>query len=225
MSDYEPTELIFVDTETNGLDPERHDAVEIGWENIATGETGCFVPRHNPREILAAAEPEALQVNRYVERGLWRPSLMDNGPELQRLWEQFGGSIHHDPDPDRLIPRRALVAVNPAFDASFIAKAFARGFDPNLDLEVRPWHYRMENLGSIARGAFRLPIDHPPLSFREVCERLDVEIGDHTAGGDVRAGAECLRLLARLVDVPCTGRCNPDARTDGECDCPLREAG
>lgn len=237
MSDLITVPMIVVDLETSGINPERHEATEIAWWNLATGERGEFIPAHNPHQLLAAADIRALEVSRYIERGLARTERHDHGGQLLRLWEQFGGPLVYDGEPgDRPTfpgydaPKRIFAAVNPAFDSRFLSKAFGRLPD-DYDLETEPWDYHLRDLGSYAAGVLGLPLDRPPLGFRDICERLDVPPGDHTAAGDVTATGECFLRLARIASVndfpftvvPCTGRCDPDARTDGECDCPLND--
>jgi len=198
---------VCVDVETNGIDPERHDAVEISWWNLTSGERGTFIPAHNVREILAAASVEALEKNRYIERGLARPDRHDNGAELTRMWETFGGSIAEllDTPLDQVPPVRPkpiFAAVNPGFDAAFVSKAFARGLDSELALDERPWDYHLRDLGSYAAKAFDLPLDHPPLRFKDICAALGVPIGDHTAEGDVTALGQCFLALAPELVTP-----------------------
>jgi DNA polymerase III epsilon subunit-like protein len=207
FENYTPTQMICVDLETNGLDRERHEAVEVAWENVQTRESGLFIPRHRVAEVLAAAAPYpiGLQKNRYIERSLWDPMRWDDGTELVRLWEQFVGEDPFDPrdleerDP---LPKRIFVAVNPGFDAHFLSKLFLCDGDI-CGHEPEPWDYHLRDLGSYAAGVLSLPLDHPPLKFLGICELLGVTPGDHTAAGDVHALAECVRALADIAEA-CT---------------------
>jgi len=74
-------ETICVDLETSGLSPLLHQAVEVAWQVLETGENGAFIPPHT----LDNADPAALSVNNYWER-LWRQSDWDeDGIELRRF--------------------------------------------------------------------------------------------------------------------------------------------
>ncbi len=67
-------QLIVVDTETTGLNPNTAAIIEIAAVNVATGEEVRFVPYVSPDQ-LAEASPEALHINRYYERALFREML------------------------------------------------------------------------------------------------------------------------------------------------------
>jgi hypothetical protein len=208
FDEYTPTEIICVDVETNGLDRERHEAVEVAWENVQTGERGRFVPAHDVRAVLSAAAPDliGLQKNGYIERGLWKPENWDrNQTELIRLWEQFVGPVPDDlRDLEERDPwqKRIFMAVNPGFDAHFVTKLFLTCRDVT-DGDPEPWDYHLQDLGSYAAGVLGKPLRHPPLKFLQICEILGVKPGDHTAEGDVHALAECVRALEFIAEA-CT---------------------
>ncbi|MET0702457.1 MAG: 3'-5' exonuclease [Mycobacterium sp.] len=162
-----PTEhLVFVDVETTGLDSSRHEIVELAWARD-DGPVEVVYPRHT----LRFAEPIALQVNRYHERGL--------------------GTVVHGPDDVSgfLLQARGntLVAANPTFDATFLKAHFGWA----------PWHYRLLDIESYAAGV--LGWDRPP-SLKDIREQLtgigyDIPAPDHTAAGDVTALRACWRAL------------------------------
>jgi DNA polymerase III epsilon subunit-like protein len=186
-------QLIVVDLETNGRDVERHQAVEVAWWNLQTGERGEFIPAHSVREVLATAEIRALQINRYIDR--IATATQDEGAELVRMWEQFAGPL--DADPDFVLPEaRIFAAVNPMFDSQFVSKLFANA---DAELEPHPWPYRMRNLADYFAGVMGRPLDEKPLSLGEICDRLDHVPGDHTAAGDVTATGHCFLALADIA--------------------------
>jgi DNA polymerase-3 subunit epsilon len=193
--------IVVVDVETNGRDPERHQAVEVAWWNLTTDERGCFIPRHHPQEVLFHAEIDALRVNRYIDRIAGQPQDL-HSDELLRLHAQF-----YDYDEDRTHEdggaaeiRHTLAGKNPAFDARFLANLFAR--NDVTEHAPTPWSYRLLDLSGYAHGVLRLPLDEPLLSLRDLCGRLGVEPGDHTADGDVTATGSCFRHLARMAAGP-----------------------
>lgn len=187
-------QLIVVDTETSGLDPHIHEAVEVAWHNLATGERDSFVPVHDPRKILAAADLKALQVNRYIDRLATAPQDPD-GPK--RLFAAFGSRYKTErltfaPD----VPRIALGAVNPGFDAPFLTKLLRAAGPPGW--HPAPWDYRMRNLADFAAGVFGLPLDQRLPSMHDICDLFGIEPGNHTAADDVRALAECFLALSEV---------------------------
>lgn len=172
-------QIVVVDTETNGLDPDRHQAVEVAWWNLDTGERGVFIPQHNVSMVLHDADVRALQINRYVDRIAGQKQ--DNGRETVGLFQQLDGNT--------------LAGSNPAFDAAMLRKVFAgtrRGADPP---GVVPWHHRMWDLSAYAAGVLGLE-ELPGLA--KVCELLEIEPGDHTAEADVTACGLCFKKLRAM---------------------------
>lgn len=194
---------VIVDVETNGTDPARHVAVEVAWWNLTTRERGCFIPRHDWRDVVANAELEALRISRYVDRLAGQSP--DNGDELIRLWEQFGGPIDAAEDTKRPLPAdRVLCGVNVAgFDAPFISNLFrdyTERRNPELELSARPWSYRMRNLSDYAAGVLGLNLGWHPVSSAKIAQALGVPIGDHTAEGDVTSCGRAFLELAELAE-------------------------
>lgn len=160
---------IVVDLETSGLAPHRHVPVEVAWWHLQSGERGCFVPAHSVSRVLEEGEPQALEINSYRER--LQHAKQDDGTETAQL--------------ENLLFNSTLAGSNPAFDAQFLAT--------HLMHEV--WHHRLWDLSSYAMG--RLNLKYQP-GLSDVCKRLGIPPGDHTATGDVTATGECfLELLSR----------------------------
>jgi len=169
-------ELIVVDIETNGLGP--HCApMEVAAINVASGEELYFVPDIHD-SVLTAADPEALRVNRYFERGVFRKRL--DREATNEAWRRllamlegntFGGS-------------------NPTFDTRVIEQ------DRHIEGQ---WHHRLADLSAFAAGVLGLaPTELPGL--HKVCELLGVvNEEEHGALGDARATAECFRRLAQMT--------------------------
>lgn len=183
-------QLVVVDVETNGLDPAVHEAVEVAWWNLSTGERGWFIPRHDVSGVLGRAEVRALQVNRYIDRIAGQAQDYD-GSQVVRLHDEFGD--YQEDEHGGAFTQHTLVSANPTFDAAFISKLF----DQHLfDVERAPWHHRLFDVEAYAAGV--LGLDHVP-GLREVCELLELPHSpDHTAEGDVTAaGAAFLALRER----------------------------
>jgi DNA polymerase III subunit epsilon len=158
--------LIFVDIETTGLDRDRHQIVEIAWAALI-GPINVVRPRHT----LAFAQPEALQVNRYYARQLWkRPSSAD---EISRFILDARDST--------------VVAANPAFDCGFLQSHFGHA----------PWHYRLSDIESFAAGVLGLEAPPSLRTIRELLSSLGYTIAeaDHSAGTDVASLRDCWQAL------------------------------
>lgn len=159
--------IVVVDVETNGLDPQIHQAVEVAWWNLDTDERGDFVPAHSVRDVLAAADLKALQVNDYVNKIAPRADDLDSQGAHQiyeELYNQLTGAT--------------LVGSNVQFDAAMISQLFAR----TLDIHPTPWHHRHWEIGPYAAGV--LGLKHVP-GLWEITQLLGLPENDHTAAGDV----------------------------------------
>lgn len=163
--------LVITDTEYTNLDTEVAQVVEIAYA-VEDGPIVSGVPPHS----LAGAEPKALEVNQYFERGLgdkarWNRDIVDNTA--------------------RALAGQVLVGCNPRVDARVLQRLI--GYEA--------WHYRLGDLESAAW--LMLGFDEPP-GLRQIRDKL-TELGfeiprpDHTAGGDVEVTRACLRILQRIA--------------------------
>lgn len=171
-------QLVIVDCETTGLNPTIHKILEVAAINTATDEVIHFSPRIDSIS-LGNADPPAMQINRYYERGAWKNMLTNDATAEQfaRLRDMLAGNT--------------LGGCNPRFDADFLTQNVVL-FDPG------PWHHRLADLSSYAGGALGIPAHELP-GLEGVCERLGVVNEDpHSALGDAVATAECFRKLAAL---------------------------
>lgn len=169
--------LIVVDTETTGLDPARHVPVEVAAINVTTGEELYFVPAVT-REQLAAADPRAMQINRYYERGIWAErDPLRVAYNWDHLWEMLQGNT--------------LAGANPRFDAAMLIAGC-----PDA---AEVWHHRLADLSAYTAGVLGLdPTDLPGLD--RCCELCGVaNEAPHTAMGDARATVACFQVLAGLA--------------------------
>jgi DNA polymerase III epsilon subunit-like protein len=182
-------EIIVVDVETTGFDPDRHETVEVAWWNLDTGERSHFVPVHDVPTALAGANIRSLQINRYIDR-LAEAEQDTEYVELNRLWDQLNGNT--------------LAGSNPRFDAGFLATMFQKG----NRLTTEPWHYRLWDLAPYAAGV--LGLDYLP-GLDDVCKELGVNRPDHSAEGDVTATGTCFTQLMgkagspRILTAPVSG--------------------
>ncbi|MGV7864057.1 3'-5' exonuclease [Mycobacterium kansasii] len=176
-------QLIVCDVETTGLDPARHHVLEVAAINVETGAEYYFAPRL-PAGALAQAEPEALAINRYFERRIYKRirSSKDHQSEWWNLWELLSGNT--------------LGGSNPAFDAAMLNKGVAdAGLDGLSDLS--PWHHRLADLAAYAAPALGLA-PNELVGLGDICSALGVEnTAPHSALGDARATAECFRRLTQ----------------------------
>lgn len=184
-----PTDLLFLDTETGGLDPARHSLLSLGL--VVGARSGI----HHELEILVQhphyeVEAEAMAVNRI---DLARHHAEALPPEealavLDIFLEQ------HFPHRCRPI---SLAGHNVSFDRDFLATFLAsqgRAWRPRF-------HHRLVDTHSIAaalRDAGRLDLDD--LGSTALFRHFGIEVPDalrHTALGDARA---TFHLYWKLVE-------------------------
>ena len=175
--------LAFIDTETTGTNPERHEIIELA----------VIIARQVPREgrgpkleiieecewkikpeHLDIAEEEALRVNGYNEVD-WMFAT-----DLKSAMEQFAKKTQSC----------TFVSHNLTFDHAFVQRAFDKtGVDSLM-------HYAKLDTISIA---FARLYDAPAadkFSLRALCELLKVENSKaHTALADTRALVDCYRKM------------------------------
>lgn len=177
--------LICVDTETNGLLPQRHIGVEIAWWDLSTGERGEFIPVHNVAQTLAAADLRALQLNRYIDRIACAPQDTSYKGAMKLADLLHGNSI---------------VGANPGFDEWVLRKMYADSEHVTGEMFALPeWHHRKWDVETYAAAV--LGLDYLP-GLVKVCELLAVDPPDHTAQGDVTATGLCFLELRKRAGCP-----------------------
>lgn len=198
MTTTEPTadrrRYVVVDLETTGLHTGTASPVEIaavellppaeddvtGW---TYGRTIEFVP-YTRRDVIAAADDDALATNRWFERRLYRRMLTatETFDKARALTD--------------LLDNAVLVGANPAYDAAILHRWLAdnNAIDP---FDPAPWHFRLHDVEVAAEYVHNH--DHTP-SLREACKvaGFDIERAHaHTAMGDAMATAELFMQLQR----------------------------
>ena len=167
------TRLCFVDIETTGTDPDRHDV----WEVAVIARAGSTESERTwlLEPDLAVADSSALRVNRFYERsgkpGPW--DWADPADAASDIASMTAGAV--------------IVAANPAFDTGFLGDFLrANGQCP-------AWDYHLTDLGSLvlgwAHGRHKAPQDAPPLKLSRAAAIVGVDpdkYDTHTALGDAR---------------------------------------
>ncbi|MDP7732128.1 MULTISPECIES: exonuclease domain-containing protein [Mycobacterium] len=182
-------QLVVCDVETTGLTPGLHLPIEVAAVNVTTGEELHFVPKV-PKGTFDNAADEALQINRYFERGLFkqRPEMWEaTDGDYCNLWMMLSGNT--------------FAGSNPAFDATMVTAGFSAVRDrgerglTRMPFVREPWHHRLADLAAYAGPALLLA-PNELVGLAQICERLGVKNEDeHTALGDARAAAKCFRIL------------------------------
>jgi hypothetical protein len=169
------THLVYVDTETTGLDPDRHQVWEIAWATEQRQVYSMVVPH-----TLTNADPVALALNGHDSR--CPAGTSTNGHEE---WGWSGAEMPAELAVRTMLVGATMVGANPAFDAAFLRRRW--GF--------APWHHRLLDVEVFAMGA--LGLDRP-LGLEGLAQRLHASGPKHTAASDVRSLIQCHDALTSI---------------------------
>jgi DNA polymerase III epsilon subunit-like protein len=193
-------QIVCLDTETTGTDPERHEVWEIGAVvRDSVDYAGEWLWQVKPD--LAAADPSALRVNRYYQRHAFHGLMYDaTSVCLTSPWwteeERQKSRARRESRQDiaetlaHILAGGVVFAANPAFDLTFLGKFLRRHGQCGV------WDYHVGDIGSIAHGYLHGRGGGEPaaLSLPWKSDRLAAACGvepaadedRHTALGDAR---------------------------------------
>jgi len=178
--------LAFIDLETTGLSPERHEIIEIGI--ILAKQTpregkGPLVEIIEELELKVSpehiedADPQALKINGY-DRDKWSDAI-SLGKAMETVRDETKDAI--------------LVGQNVSFDWVFLEKAFAKTGIQNK------MHYHRIDLMSMAFAKLYNDPKAQRFSLRELCLYFGVKNEKaHSALSDIRATYEVYKKLLEL---------------------------
>ena len=171
--------LAFVDIETTGTNPFKHEIIELGCLIAKQDEKGEWVMVEEfeykiKPEHIETAEQEALRINGYNETDWMFAHSLEEA--LTVLSQKCDGCV--------------MVAQNVSFDYSFLAVAFGK---KNIK---DPFFYAKLDTIPLAYMRFRKDPTMTSFTLRELCERLGVKNEKaHTALADIRATYEIFKKL------------------------------
>lgn len=197
--------IISLDTETTGLDPERHEVWEVGLVSLKTNDEWLF---QFPVQKLREADPGALRINRYFKRcevAAGSDAVIAEGPGCPvqaspgvGAWVTDGSPAPVLGAPEAMTPRDAafhiahittnvtLLGCNVAWDAQMLANLL-RFYD-----QAPAWKHRFLELGSFAAGQLNR---NEPLSTQTLAGLYGPPDEAHTALGDARWNVDVYRNL------------------------------
>jgi DNA polymerase III epsilon subunit-like protein len=160
--------LVFLDTETTGLDPFKHELLEVGMIVREPGAPDREV-NFSLKIDIARAEGRALEVNGYFKRHIALKEVEVTPAKATALF-----TVHLD--------GALVVGNNPQFDLRFIEQFLYRSAAES----TTPWYYHPVDLKALVAAHAKL--GPPPWSTPEIAEAAGVPIprGSHTALVDAR---------------------------------------
>lgn len=166
------SDLIYFDSETTGLEPNKHEMWEIAW---AVNDEPIVerILVHS----LKTADPKALDLNGYFVR--FPGGARSDGPIV-------------DIDVRHLLAGNTLVCANPTFDRMFMYARWG----------LEPYHYRSIDIESMALVVFgwERPRGLKDVADELRSRGHDIAFPDHTAVMDVRVTRECYKALRIEAD-------------------------
>lgn len=170
--------LAFIDIETTGLNPIKHEIIEIGCV-ITTSLLEVieeFELKIKP-EHIEDADPVSLKISHY-DVTLWKKAYTLQ-KALKILSEKVKDCI--------------MVGHNVAFDSGFLEHAYGETG------VINSMHYHKLDTISIAWAKLHREPDLEHFSLRELCVRFGIKNADaHTGLGDARATFELYKKLMEL---------------------------
>ncbi len=172
------TRFVFVDTETTGLDFQRHQLTEVSW--IVRFEDGRQEERqYFPEHTLDGADEKALELTHYHERIAPQP----RSPASEWL-------VRFLDDAEDAV----LVGAVPDFDSRHLERAAAR-------IERRPtWDHHLLDVETLA-----LPLISPgpeaPRSLAKTCRALGIPHDRDQAHGALYDAQQAMRVFDRVHEL------------------------
>lgn len=186
--------LIFLDTETTGLNPDRHRTIEIAYKILDTASNRFLLSYETivrqPLEVWAAADPESLKVNGFE----WEQILEGKSERV------VASEIMNDFNRLELGKKGGVfLCQNPSFDRVFFTQLIP------TDLQTQSgWPYHWLDLASMYWSIqlsqdpdFPQKIKESDLSKNKIAERygLSREASPHRAMNGVNHLFECYKAL------------------------------
>ena len=179
-------DLVFVDTETTGLDPFATEVIEIAVVRVrqewAGGQKPVFTvvdewsSKIKPTHI-ETANPASLRINGYTP-DMWVDALQAE-EVFKTFAEKTAGAI--------------MVAHNVAFDAEFIGRNFHK-----YKIENKMHYHRLDTVSMAYAQLQNIP-EMPRYSLGELCKYFGItNERQHSALSDARA---CFEIFKKLIEL------------------------
>lgn len=173
-----PTRFVFVDTETTGLDHQRHELTEVSW--IVRFEDGTEIERqYFPDHTLDGADPGALEITQYHTRIAGQTRTPASEWLVQFLDDATGA---------------VLVGAVPDFDARHLERAARKiGRTPT-------WDHHLLDVETLALPLIAAAPAAPP-SLARTCQALGIPHDRAKAHGALYDAQQAKRVFDRVWEI------------------------
>ena len=183
-----PDRLLFIDTETGGLDPDKHSLLSLAmviWEDMEIIDSQEILINDG---ILSVTE-EALSINK-IDIEKHKQSAVSSSQAIENIFLFIG---KHFPGQGKI----TLAGHNVHFDADFLRSFFSTN---NKDFSEF-FSHRIIDTSSILYYLYLAGhIKHRAISSDEAFDLFDIKVeGRHTALGDAIAAAKLFTKLLYLI--------------------------
>jgi DNA polymerase III epsilon subunit-like protein len=173
-----PTRFVFVDTETTGLDHQRHELTEVAW--IVRFEDGTEIERqYFPDHTLDGADPGALEITQYHTR-IANQTRSPASEWLVQFLDDATGAV--------------LVGAVPDFDARHLERAARKiGRTPT-------WDHHLLDVETLALPLIASGPCAPP-SLARTCAALGLDHDRAQAHGALYDAQQAKRVFDAVWDI------------------------
>ena len=183
-----PDRLLFIDTETGGLDPDKHSLLSLAmviWEDMEIMDSQEILINDG----ILSVTGEALSINR-IDLEKHKQSAVSSSQAMDKILLFIG---KHFPQQEKI----TLAGHNVHFDADFLKIFFSAN---NKDFSGY-FSHRIIDTSSILHYLYLAGrIKHRAISSDEAFDLFDIKVeGRHTAMGDAIATAQLFTILLTLI--------------------------
>lgn len=162
--------VVFVDLETTGLDPDIHEAYEVALVDYVGNEYHWWLPIN-----LGTADARALSIGKFYDRYPWTSDLITPSERFAKEFSELTRGTY-------------LAGAVVSFDEGFLRKILRdNGACPG-------WNHRLICVETLAAGVLK----HLPNGLGVIAEELLIPIDPnerHTAMGDAKACRDIFNLI------------------------------
>lgn len=176
--DYRDRDLVFVDLETTGLNPEIHEIIEVGILVVDGRRLGI------KKRYYSKVKPNSLETaDKYsLKKSGYRKRLWKNANNLQKVVNKIA----------KIAPGGMLAGWNVSFDELFIGHAFKKFKIKN------PFDHHKIDVCVLAYKHFFNSESMTRLGLRNIAEKFGIKMSKHhDAMGDIEATFEIFKLLMK----------------------------